>query len=125
MLIKAFLFLGLLGTASMLSAQANPTATRPGDLKVGGGFSTANSDYGDRFNGGAAYFDFDFRSHIGITGEFHFVKDKNDLYEKTYEVGGRYFREYRPLCPLRQGSLRARRLQLPCQPGRIPRELSL
>jgi len=93
------LFLCMLGTASALSAQANPTATRTGDLKIGGGFSTANSDYGNRFNGGTAYFDFDFLPHIGVTGEFHFVKDQNDLYEKTYEVGGRYFREYRRFVP--------------------------
>ncbi|MBB5318061.1 outer membrane beta-barrel protein [Tunturibacter empetritectus] len=99
MLTKVVLFLGLLGAASMLSAQANPTATRAGDLKIGGGFSTADSDYGNRFNGGAAYFDFDFLPHIGVTGEFHFVKDQNDLYEKTYEVGGRYFREYRRFVP--------------------------
>lgn len=99
MLKKVVLFASLLGATSMLNAQASPTATRAGDLKIGGGFSTANSDYGDRFNGGAAYFDFDFRPHIGITGEFHFVKDQNDLYEKTYEVGGRYFREYRRFVP--------------------------
>lgn len=99
MLTKAVVFLGLLGAAPLLNAQAAPTATRLGDLKIGGGFSTADSDYGDRFNGGAAYFDFDFRPNLGVTGEFHFVKDQNDLYEKTYEVGGRYFREYRRFVP--------------------------
>jgi len=98
-LTKAVVFLGLLGAAPLLNAQAAPTATRLGDLKIGGGFSTADSDYGDRFNGGAAYFDFDFRPNLGVTGEFHFVKDQNDLYEKTYEVGGRYFREYRRFVP--------------------------
>ena len=99
MLTKFVVFLSLLGAAPLLNAQAAPTATRLGDLKIGGGFSTADSDYGDRFNGGAAYFDFDFRPHLGVTGEFHFVKDQNDLYEKTYEVGGRYFREYRRFVP--------------------------
>ena len=98
-LTKVVLFLGLLSTASMLRGQAAPTATRAGDLKIGGGFSTADSDYGKRFNGGAAYFDFDFLKHVGVTGEFHFVKDNNDLYEKTYEVGGRYFREYGRFVP--------------------------
>jgi len=99
LLTKVVVFLSLLGAAPLLNAQAAPTATRLGDLKIGGGFSTADSDYGDRFNGGAAYFDFDFRPHLGVTGEFHFVKDQNDLYEKTYEVGGRYFREYRRFVP--------------------------
>ena len=99
MLTRIIIFLSLLGTASMVHAQAESTASRAGDLKVGGGFSTANSDYGSRFNGGAAYFDFDFHSNFGVTGEFHFVKGPNDIYEKTYEVGGRYFRTYGKFVP--------------------------
>jgi hypothetical protein len=83
----------------MLQAQASPTASRSADFKVGGGFSSANSDYGPRFNGGAAYFDFDFLPHIGLEGQFHFVSGTNDLYEKTYEVGGRYFRTYGKFVP--------------------------
>jgi hypothetical protein len=83
----------------MLHSQSAPTAERVGDLKIGGAFSTANSDYGDRYNGGAAYADFDFLPHIGVEGEFHFVKDPADLYEKTYEIGPRYFRTYRNFVP--------------------------
>jgi hypothetical protein len=98
-LTRIIIFLSLLGTASMAYAQAESTASRAGDLKVGGGFSTADSDYGSRFNGGAAYFDFDFIPHVGVTGAFHFVKGPNDLYEKTYEAGGRYFRTYRKFSP--------------------------
>ena len=89
MLLRAIAFIGLLGAATMLHAQSEPTASRLGDLKIGGGFSTANSDYADRYNGGAAYINFDFLPHLGVEGEFHFVKDSADLYEKTYEVGGR------------------------------------
>jgi hypothetical protein len=99
MLIRAIAFLGLLGAAAMLHAQSEPTATRALDLKVGGSFATANSDYGGRYNGGAAYINVDFLPHIGIEGEFHFVKDPNDLYEKTYEIGGRYFRTYGRFVP--------------------------
>ncbi len=99
MLIRAIAFVGLLGAASLLHAQSEPTASRLGNLKVGGGFSTANSDYGGRYNGGAAYINFDFLPHLGVEGEFHFVKDSADLYEKTYEVGGRYFRTYRKFVP--------------------------
>jgi hypothetical protein len=99
MLIRAIAFTGLLGAAAMLHAQSVPTAAKALDLKVGGGFAIANSDYGDRYNGGAAYIDFDFRPHLGVEGEFHFVKDSSDLYEKTYEVGGRYFRTYGKLVP--------------------------
>ena len=99
MLLRAIAFIGLLGAATMLHAQSEPTASRLGDLKIGGGFSTANSDYADRYNGGAAYINFDFLPHIGVEGEFHFVKDSSDLYEKTYEVGGRYFRTYKKFVP--------------------------
>ena len=99
MLLRAIAFIGLLGAAAMLHAQSEPTASRLGDLKIGGGFSTANSDYGGRYNGGAAYLNFDFLPHLGVEGEFHFVKDSTDLYEKTYEVGGRYFRTYGKFVP--------------------------
>jgi hypothetical protein len=99
MLIRAFAFIGLLGAAAVLHAQSEPTATKMLDLKVGGSFATANSDYGGRYNGGAAYINADFLPHIGVEGEFHFVKDSSDLYEKTYEVGGRYFRTYRKFVP--------------------------
>ncbi len=92
---RIIVFFTLLGATSIARAQALPTGSRTGDLKAGGGFSTANSDYGDRYNGGAAYIDFDFRPHLGVEGEFHFVKDSTDLYEKTYEAGGRYFHPYK------------------------------
>jgi hypothetical protein len=98
-LIRGVIFFGLLGVASMLRGQAIPTASRSGDLKIGGGFSTANSDYGPRFNGGGAYFDYDFLPHVGVTGEFHFVQGPNNIYEKTYEVGGRYYRTYGRIAP--------------------------
>jgi hypothetical protein len=98
-LARIVILIGLLSTASMLHAQADATASRMGDLKIGGGYSTANSDYGDRYSGGGAYVDFDFLPHIGVEGEFHFVKDSNDLYEKTYEAGGRYFFPRRKMAP--------------------------
>lgn len=89
--------LALLVTPAGLLAQATPTAARLGDLQVGGGFSNANSDYlPNRINGGTAYFDFDFYRHLGIEGEFRFMKDgPSGVYEKTYQVGGRYSRVYK------------------------------
>jgi hypothetical protein len=98
-LTRIIIFISLSGTASLLHAQAVPAGSRVGDLKIGGGFSTADSDYADRYNGGAAYVDFDFLPHIGVEGEFHFVKDSSDLYEKTYEIGGRYYRTYGRFVP--------------------------
>jgi hypothetical protein len=85
--------------APMLYAQALPAGSRLGSLKIGGGYSLANSDYYHQFNGGAAYFNFDFLPHIGVEGEFHFVKGTDNLYEKTYEAGGRYFRTYGKFVP--------------------------
>ena len=70
MLKRVIIFIGLLGAAHMLHAQSAATAERAGDLKIGGGFSTANSDYGGTYNGGAAYANFDFLPHIGVEGSF-------------------------------------------------------
>jgi hypothetical protein len=100
-LIRGFIFIGLLGGASMLHAQASPTASRAVDLKIGGGYTIANADYENREHGGAAYFDLDVTPHLGVEGEFHFTTDGTsaDIYEKTYEVGGRYFRNYRKFAP--------------------------
>jgi hypothetical protein len=98
-LTRVIIFIGLLCTAPMLLSQSAPTATRPGDLKIGGGFSIANSDYYKHFNGGAAYLNYDFLHHVGVEGEFHFVSGSTGLYEKTYEVGGRYFRTYGKFVP--------------------------
>lgn len=102
MFIKALVFISLVGATSTMFAQAKPTASRPSDLQVGVGFTTAHSDYlPNRINGGAAYFDFDFMHNIGIEGVFHFVKDGkgSDVYEKTYEIGGRYHRTYGRFSP--------------------------
>jgi hypothetical protein len=99
---RSIIFIGLLGGASLLHAQASPTASRVADLKIGGGFTNANTDYvPNRVNGGMAYFDFDFTHHFGLEGEFHFVKDTTgtQVYEKTYEIGGRYYRTYGRLVP--------------------------
>jgi Outer membrane protein beta-barrel domain len=100
--LKALVFIGLLGGTSMLHAQASATATRSLDFKVGGGFTTLSSDYlPSRFNGGAVYADLDFTRHFGAEAEFHFAKDSSGSgeYEKTYEIGGRYFRTYGRFVP--------------------------
>lgn len=99
MILRAIAFVSFLGAATILHAQSEATALKRLDLKVGGSFATANSDYGGRYNGGAAYINADFLPHLGVEGEFHFVKDSSNLYEKTYEVGGRYYRTYRRYVP--------------------------
>ncbi len=81
----------------LLQAQARPSASRLGDLQIGGGLTLADSDYGQpKFIGAAVYIDFDPSTRWGIELALHQVhttsKDKftSDLYERTYEVGGRY-----------------------------------
>jgi len=112
-------FLCLLCAAPALHAQASATATRKADLKIGGGLTSAASDYGNRFNGGMAYFNFDFRAHLGIEGEFHFVRDGsgNGLYEKTYEIGGRYHRTYGRFSPYAKGMYGRGVFNFPAFPG--------
>jgi hypothetical protein len=45
--------------------------------------------------------DIDFTRHFGAEAEFHFAKDSSGSgqYEKTYEIGGRYFRTYGRFVP--------------------------
>ena len=85
----------------MLHAQAKATAARAGDALVGAGYVTAVSDYGIRFKGFKVYGDFDFTQHFGVEAEFNYASAPSPsvLYEKTYEIGGRYFRTYGPFLP--------------------------
>ncbi|MBS1823630.1 MAG: porin family protein [Acidobacteria bacterium] len=94
---RILIAVSLLGTPAMLLAQASPTASRAGDLQIGAGFSNANTDYLPyRVNGYTGYIDFDFYKHFGVEAEFRYLNDgKTNIYEKTYEVGGRYSRVYR------------------------------
>ncbi|MEO6912123.1 MAG: outer membrane beta-barrel protein [Edaphobacter sp.] len=102
MFTKFLVLLSLTTMSPMLLAQASPTAKRTADFQIGVGFTNAASDYlPNRLNGGAAYFDFDFTRHLGVEGVFHFVKDGkgSDIYEKTYEIGGRYHLTYGRFMP--------------------------
>jgi hypothetical protein len=89
---RIFIVLGLIGAPAMLLAQSTPTASRTADLQIGAGFSNANTDYvPNRVNGPTIYVDFDFYRHFGIEGSFRFLKDSpSNIYEKTYQIGGRY-----------------------------------
>ena len=68
---------------------------------VGGGYTSAVSDYGRRFTGFNIYGDFDFTQHLGVEARFNYAKapSPSPLYEKTYEIGARYFRTYGPVVP--------------------------
>ncbi len=94
-LTRILIFLSLLAGAPRLLAQASPTASRAGDLILGAGYTAASSDYGGRYKGFALYGDFDFTRHLGVELNFHKVdRAGSTLYEKTYEIGPRYYRTY-------------------------------
>jgi hypothetical protein len=85
-------------------AQSTTTASRIGDLQLGGGFVFANSNY--NFNpthliGGAFYTTFDMRNHWGGEGSFRHNVASSDstVYERTYEIGPRIFLHRGALVP--------------------------
>ncbi len=106
-LVLAWLLASLLPAA--LRAQASFTATRAGDLQVGAGVSLGHSDYdssalggtGETLKGFDLYGTFDFKPHFGAEANFRQVKPSygEDIYERTYEIGGRYVYPLRHLEP--------------------------
>jgi len=83
-----------LGLPLTADAQSRPTATRAGDLQLGGGLVFARSNY--NFNpmtliGGTGYVCFDPKTHYGGEFNFHNLTSSQDstVYERTYEVGPR------------------------------------
>jgi hypothetical protein len=101
----ALLALAAVGCASLPArAQSEPTATRVGDLQLGGGFVFARSNYNFtpiNLLGGAFYTTFDRRNHWG--GEFDFRQNRatedSTISERTYEVGPRIFLARGPFIP--------------------------
>jgi hypothetical protein len=98
-----FLFTFLLGGGtSILWGQASPTASRSADAQFGIGITFAKTGYlQDSALGFAAYGDLDLTPHLGIEAELHQVDSTTGdrVYERTYEIGGRYFRAYGPIVP--------------------------
>jgi hypothetical protein len=82
-------------------AQAKHTASRTGDLQLGVNFSGAQSDYDGYFKGVGFYTTFDFTPHLGVEFDLHQnnTRQHNQVYERTYEWGARYFRTYGRLSP--------------------------
>lgn len=102
MAIRSWIACSIIAGTTLLHAQAVPTASRAGDLQVGAGYGIAKPDYGTNlFQGIAAYSTFDFTDHLGVEVDFRLLKDSTpmNLYEKTYEIGARYHRNYGPLAP--------------------------
>ena len=89
---------------STIQGQALPTASRRADLQVGVGYVYDKSNYnatnlsGDPVNlkGFAIYTTLDVRSHLGAEFVFHQASSGigDQVYQRTYEIGPRYFRTY-------------------------------
>jgi len=85
-----------------LLAQSLPTAKRAADLQIGGGFVIDSPDYSrKKLKGFAFYTTLDLTSHLG--GEFviHQANSsaEDNIYERTYEIGPRYHRDYGRFSP--------------------------
>ncbi len=92
----------LVCSVQALFAQAIPTASRAGDAQIGIGYTNANPDYvHQRFPGYAIFGDFSWRPNFGVEAEYHQVFSTNGdrSFERTYEIGGRYFHSFGPIVP--------------------------
>lgn len=84
---------GILSLASAAHAQAMPTAVGKGFLQVGGGYSLAMPDYGQKnIQGITAFADYDFHPHFGVEAEYHYISliTPTDLGENSFFFGPRY-----------------------------------
>jgi hypothetical protein len=90
----------------VLLGQATSTASRRFDLQAGGGFVIDNSDYDpSNLKGFAFYSTLDISNHFGGEIVFHQANSGagDKVYERTYEIGPRYFRHYGRLSPYVKG----------------------
>jgi hypothetical protein len=82
------------------------TASRIGELQVGAGYAGGQSDYANyRIKGPMFYADYDIKPHYGVEVDFRQLnQSSNSLYERTYEVGGRYLtRKFGVMSPYGKG----------------------
>jgi opacity protein-like surface antigen len=87
----------VLSLAQIAHAQAAPTATAKTNLQVGGGFTYARTDYGQKGDKGITGFaDYDIGLHWGIEGDVHYVSisTPNGVSENSYLIGPRYIFRY-------------------------------
>ena len=107
-LLVACALLVLCAASPRIQAQKYfPTATKRADLQVGGGYALSSPDYSNqRFDGITGYAVFDFSPHFGVEFDIHQVNTHGDdhIYERTYELGGRYVRHYGRLNPYLRAS---------------------
>jgi len=111
-LIKIGSLAGVLSLASVAHSQAMPTAVAKGLFQVGGGYSMAMPDYGQRnVQGFTGFADFDFRPHFGVEAEYHYISivTPDDLGENSFLFGPRF------VYP--RGRFSTYRIRRSCHPG--------
>lgn len=95
---RIVLILAMLTASSALAlGQAPSAALRAGDLQVGATYSFVKPDYSPQNGlGFGIYSDFDFTQHFGVSVAFHdiSISQHSPASETTYEIGGRYRRQY-------------------------------
>ena len=90
----------LVGGASLLQAQAKPTAARTGDLQLGVDYVGGKSDYNGGVKGEGFYTTFDFTRRFGGEFDIHQANTSSgSVYERTYEIGARYYKNYGRVAP--------------------------
>jgi hypothetical protein len=77
-------------------AQSGPTASRVGDLQIGGGLSLGTSTYNfnkSKLTGGTAYTTFDQHDHWGFEANFRQASPSDDstVYQRTFQIGPRLY----------------------------------
>jgi opacity protein-like surface antigen len=73
-------------------AQALPTATARGSLQIGGGYTIASPDYGQKdIKGVSGFADFDLAPHYGLEAIVNYISlvTPTDLAENSYLIGPR------------------------------------
>lgn len=115
----------LAACSSIAFGQAKPTATRRGDLQVGGGFSYDFPDYSEhKFYGYSIYADLDFTEHFGVEGEFRQDNDHTvdasghtvPQYQRNLDAGLRYHRVYGRFQPYAKFMAGLARMEYPPAP---------
>jgi hypothetical protein len=96
-MLKKLISLGTLAAslsfATFAHAQASPTATRLSHIQVGGGFTYARTDYGQRGDKGLTLFgDYDIGLHWGAEAEYHYasISTPDQVTENSFLFGPRF-----------------------------------
>lgn len=86
------LIVGTLFPALQSLAQAGPTATALSNLQIGGGYTYARTDYGQKGDKGfTVYGDYDIGLHWGAEAVYHYasVSTPNGISENSFGIGPR------------------------------------